>query len=351
MRKGADAMTLEQNAAAGRRRKPRVRVKHIEALYRQGELPKARDLTRTLVLETPLEPEQATKLLRVTSHVDPIDDGDVLLKLKHDLSRQNLSEEDRHSLLPILRLGETRPDPDRRYLFVSGVARSGTTALGRLVNLSGDVALFVERFAPHYGYHPLMFTPEHVFGDVRKNRRHGNSWADARQKFGTAAFVGDKRPGFLQGWNVGRRNFLPGQIKVLHVVRDIRGIAWSYNKRIEAAQSGEGAKWSESRDHERAVADFNLTNRILLAAVSEDRRRDDVVVDYDRIFRSAPLVEEAFRRIGIPMTDALRRDVERFVARSEPILERERRLSSEEEAYIEEHVDWDAARAAKALCL
>ena len=68
-------MTLEQNAAAGRRRKPRVRVKHIEALYRQGELSKARDLTRTLVLETPLEPEQAMKLLRVTSHVDPIDDG------------------------------------------------------------------------------------------------------------------------------------------------------------------------------------------------------------------------------------------------------------------------------------
>ena len=60
-----------------------------------------------------------------------------------------------------------------------------------------------------------MFAPEHVFGDVRKNRQHGSSWTDAQQKFGTATFVGDKRPSFLQGWNVIRRNFLPGQIKVL----------------------------------------------------------------------------------------------------------------------------------------
>src|SRR5205807_7964281 len=49
-----------------------------------------------------------------------------------------------------------------QFLFVSGVARSGTTAMGNLLGAHCDVAMYIELFLPYYGYLPEMLAPQNV---------------------------------------------------------------------------------------------------------------------------------------------------------------------------------------------
>ncbi|MEQ9315840.1 MAG: sulfotransferase, partial [Henriciella sp.] len=64
------------------------------------------------------------------------------------------------------RMGTPPKNPDQKFLFVSGAPRSGTTALGELLNVHPEIHIHTERYAFHLGYHPDMFTQADALADL-----------------------------------------------------------------------------------------------------------------------------------------------------------------------------------------
>ena len=70
------------------------------------------------------------------------------------------------------RKSPSRAECTRRYLFCGGTARSGTTAVGTLLNLSQSISLFTELYSPYLGYEASMFGHEALHTDYFAKKSH-----------------------------------------------------------------------------------------------------------------------------------------------------------------------------------
>ena len=95
------------------------------------------------------------------------------------------------------------PQPQRQFLFLRGVARSGTTALGSLMNLHSRVAIGVERYKTlamsakaQTSFAKDLFTYDRFFaheeGDT--NVKTPPVYESLKPKYHDALYVGDKIP-------------------------------------------------------------------------------------------------------------------------------------------------------------
>ena len=99
--------------------------------------------------------------------------------------------------IPHNRCGHTLDYARRRkgYVFVSCVPRSGTTALGELLNLSDDIALLVELVNPRVPYSAASFESGFV-RQVNKTTSNREKTDLVLEKYDQCAYVGDKSPLF-----------------------------------------------------------------------------------------------------------------------------------------------------------
>lgn len=144
----------------------------------------------------------------------------------------------------------------KNYLFAIGNARSGTTALGRLLNYSSDICLGIERYSQNEDVSAVSFTKTSFFDCQSKNylvRPH--FYEDIKDKFARARYIGDKRPGFVQSWRNTWLN-IP-QAKIVYIFRNVYDVACSYNSRADDAANGSDRFWSSQRDFAQAVRDWN----------------------------------------------------------------------------------------------
>lgn len=86
---------------------------------------------------------------------------------------------------------------ERTFVFVSGMPRAGTTALGHLLNIRTDIALFTELHNPYLAYAPSSFAPEIIAAKRRRLPTVASEKLEARAE--AAAMIGDKRPLFHYG--------------------------------------------------------------------------------------------------------------------------------------------------------
>lgn len=220
--------------------------------------------------------------------------------------------------LPITN-GSYNSSTEQEFLFISGVPRSGTTALGNFLNLHPDVALTLERFGFGQGFHPAMFAENIVF----HNEQYKIKYSDLFSKFKKAKYIGDKRPNFLHSWSITKKHFEPEKIKIIHFVRDPYLVAQSYLKRSSLQSKGLDS-WSSNsivpRDHFFACHDMNLNNTRALEIAQDPNFKSSIkIIDSEKFYSDVNNVIDVLNWLGLEVSDYIKVQAEIMVGKSAEI--------------------------------
>ncbi len=214
------------------------------------------------------------------------------LKFDNNISSEYLANSDINGIYFL----EEEKQTTKKTIIVSGSARSGTTALGNILNVSSQIAIFIERFNPRPGYHPNMFQEKYLFPKEYKKLAHSDQYDKLRKKILNVKYIGDKRPLFFFGWDITALNYDPEDIKIIHIVRNIYDVAYSYNKRAISAKD----KWDSSRGVYAACKEINILNKILLQALNDVSFKQSIlIVRYEETFSSINNIENIFHFLEI----------------------------------------------------
>ena len=158
---------------------------------------------------------------------------------------------------------------ERQLLIVCGVARSGTTALARVLNAHPLVCIGLEGYKFHCyhggGFEPNLFDKSRFFdfqaGDTNIVPEADNAtlYAAMRQKWDVAQIVGDKIPHAFRCM-VSIEAAYP-RVRFLYVVRNIEAVASSWNAR---ARNELDRGWQRGEDCKRAVKAWNAGDKCVL---------------------------------------------------------------------------------------
>ena len=179
----------------------------------------------------------------------------------------------------------------KRYLLVSGIARSGTTALTDLLNAHPGVVIGQERFFN-------LVTPERIremdetlfepgrFLEPERAETHNTGWRSderyvsfLRDKFARATVIGDKVPNYF--WHAERMFAILPASRMLLITRHPLRVADSWKRRrLDPADTvwGAGAK--------QAMAQWNAGHEKMVELVRRYGSRMGVVV-YEDLFSGA----------------------------------------------------------------
>lgn len=196
---------------------------------------------------------------------------------------------------------------DRQYVFATGCARSGTTALARLLNLHPDVCIGYERFgqlAREGKLEPSLFEPDR-FRDFREGDTHWSGYApttyraDVLKKIDTATVVGDKAPRLIE--NINQLTAFPS-VKLIFILREPLGVAQSFDKRAKNVNDS----WDASRDARASIAQFNQAVKSIMDVIEHDRF-ETLIVNHNTVFDDPDEHRRLFSFLGVDpdkLTDA-----------------------------------------------
>lgn len=149
----------------------------------------------------------------------------------------------------------------KKYLFVCGCARSGTSALATLVSKTPDVFVGMERYISIFkrtgALSQDLFEKER-FLNIQKGDSHiehfeGRAhYHNLREKLDSASIIGDKIPSLYRGYEMLLNNF-PG-CKIIFIYRNLFDVCDSWDRRAQ-----EGKNWGEDRNWRIAIDEWNLS--------------------------------------------------------------------------------------------
>lgn len=226
----------------------------------------------------------------------------------------------------------------KKYLFVAGCARSGTSALVQLLSGSPKIALGMERFGHLVNPNDFSLTPEHFTKARFLKLEEGDTFyddvldfhkfdPDLINKLDTSEWVGDKRPDLYESYDQLFESF--PNAKVIFIYRSIAEVASSFHGRIQ-----EGKNWPATKNFESAVREWNRS--LYLTREALNKGYDIAVVDYDSIFLGDLDLTPLFSFLNVEINEGLERHIQKIRKRSKELSEKRTLLLSDDEIeYIE----------------
>ncbi|MEJ8572065.1 sulfotransferase [Microbaculum marinum] len=228
--------------------------------------------------------------------------------------------------------------PPAGFVFVSGAPRSGTTALGRLLNSHPDIGMFTEFYSERFGYSPEMFSPAYIAelyarGLLPTLNKHKNESVLA--EMGGFRIVGDKRPNFMYSAQLTLKRFAGHRVSIVHIVRDPYAVAHSYLQRAR------DNTWSESRDHKVAADEINKNTLLALALLESERdpQHQVLIVDYDELWQSRETIVGLFSALGLSGEELDVEGLDNVLKNALAVARKPREFSSAETEYLEQNLD------------
>lgn len=207
----------------------------------------------------------------------------------------------------------------RVHAFVLGVARSGTTAMVRLLNTHSAICMGIERYKKLYpklqAFPPELLEKDRFFDGRPEDTNLGpgsgiwdKNYPPMAAKWDSAKVHGDKEM-------AGALPFVARDIpdaRIVFMLRDIEPVASSWNQRA----AKEGDSWAEENDYRVAVEHWNSANALALEHVEKlgDRL---MLIDYEAFFSgSEGYAEDLLAFLGLKrpprFETAYARAVERY---------------------------------------
>ncbi len=240
---------------------------------------------------------------------------------------------------------------EKRFLFIAGTARSGTSAFAELLCAHSEMVVCNERFyrlaneARIAELNPEAFAPERLLYPSA-DETHNHDWNNGgpyqkrlTEKYPRARILGDKVPHYHHHADHIAAQF--PDCRFIFLSRNVYDVANSWQKRKD---DPEDKVWTDG--FRKAVRFWNADNR-MLARLAQRFGERVAVVSYERLYSYAPnYLREILRFLDVSEDDrfiheaygrATRDWMKRF---AQPLI-----LSRDDIAWIEEHADTDLQRA------
>ncbi|WP_435165143.1 sulfotransferase family protein [Falsirhodobacter sp. 1013] len=205
---------------------------------------------------------------------------------------------------------------------MTGVARSGTTALAELLNSHHGICLGIERFKFQFlrreNFTPKLFGKERFFdfksSDTNLRPDVRPAWTETYDriavKWDTARIVGDKVPDLTPVLpQFIARN--PG-FRYIYILRNLKDVALSWQARADRKRD----PWPQAKDFGAACESWAQQNRQLLDHLATPDRPDNLLLlDYDTMFDDPDRTERTLLDfLGLERDPQMRETLDRHVA-------------------------------------
>lgn len=221
----------------------------------------------------------------------------------HNVSRYEIA-------MKALSLSEVEAFENKRFLFVSGMPRSGTTAFGDLLNIVDDMKLFVELGNEFMPFSPNDFSNSVLPTLVTWSGQEKNSVILKKKDF---KVVGDKRPYFFMNLPHFFVNFESLDYKVLHIVRNVYEVAYSYQMR---ANNSEDQLWGANKGVSQCMHEINLMLEYFTSAEFLPYNNKVKFVDYSRVLSDQEYFFDLMKNENIGISDSNSAELDSFFQKS-----------------------------------
>jgi len=248
----------------------------------------------------------------------------------------------------------------KRFAFICGVSRSGTTAMADLLRADPRIAMGRERYAfilsSGAPYEPSLFEKDRFCLDHRPEDSHHKRaqpyYAELHARFDQCTVVGDKLPNLFEGYERVLDHF--PSCRVIYMLRNVFHVAQSFQGRHDKAMEQNrdperpNSPWPEWRDWKRGVEEWN---RSLEETAKRAASHDFHVFPYERMFAEDALLERLFDYLGMPVDPAVRKSWDSAKATREELEgSRSLRFRSEQMEWIMQHARFDLYQELAARC-
>lgn len=243
---------------------------------------------------------------------------------------------------------------DKKFLFICGCARSGTTAFTHLFTAHYRIVMGMERYANLVRPGNFQLTPEHFskqrFLEVQPDDTFYDDF-EAFHKFDTqiadkydgCIYIGDKRPDLYLAYNQ-LFTSLPNS-KVFFIYREPIAVASSYQARSE-----KGKHWPAWRNYQAAIEEWNQSLQLTLAAI--ENGHSIYPVNYDDVFSSEKPLDKIFEILNMDMPESVQKRIIGLRRRAKELnANRKSLLNKNQIDIIREKIDGDAYIKIKSLNL
>jgi hypothetical protein len=197
-------------------------------------------------------------------------------------------------------------------LFLSGVARSGTSALVQVLNEHSSVVMGQERFSVLF--HDRKIKESHFrlprFLDHRPYDTHAhagrlNDSPEMRSRVQDARYVGDKYPSLFKCFDYVFEHF--PLARHVYILRNPLSVMESFDRRAQDPNDAWRHSW------EVGLASWN-ESIAKVCGLSEQQREQMLIVRYEQLYASVGGLSTLFWALGLtpPASDRLERFVTRF---------------------------------------
>ena len=233
---------------------------------------------------------------------------------------------------------DSRINACQKYAFIAGLGRSGTTALGSLLNISSSISLYYELYDCYRidGYSSLDFSSPRVEEAIKSqiiNRSDEHKLnISIFAKSNSPKIIGDKRPGFQFCAESTFDNLGVKNTKCIYIDRSLVDICRSSHIRSKDPSKN----WSLEHGVENRVLAYNASCRQILHLY---HNRPDIFssfmfVSYRDVFLSVKKSLDLFRFLGITLSPEEHCALGQFLENSRCFVDRKVILNSSLESHI-----------------
>jgi len=191
---------------------------------------------------------------------------------------------------------------NKNLLFVCGLGRSGTTAMGDMLSISHQVEMYTELYSAYRvdGYKAKDFSQASILNALNKHPLQKKDRLIYQKRHLGSKFVGDKRPGFQYCLESTYDNFTPGQVSTIFIVRDLFSVCKSSHKRSIKP----GDPWPLEKGIEFVILQYNATARQVNYLYNHRRDVFESItfVWYAKVFTNKDIAHGIFNGLGIEIS-------------------------------------------------
>jgi tetratricopeptide (TPR) repeat protein len=215
----------------------------------------------------------------------------------------------------------------KSLLFVGGLGRSGTTALGGMLNISSNLEMYTELYPIRInGYTPDDFSSETIAHKLKLFPYLINTNTFKRNQ--TSVCLGDKRPGFQFCLESTYDNFPLGKVKTIFIDRYLVDVCRSFHKRAENIKD---TSWPMQNGIEHAVLVYNASCRQVIHL--HDNRKEIMneiyFANYEEVFTNLDSATKLFNFASLDLNEQESLQLQQYIDKSREIASKDRGTNSD----------------------
>jgi len=235
-----------------------------------------------------------------TSRGDLSPEASICVCRKYDWISTNFYQ----SIMPSTKNAQPESGKDKKYLFIAGCSRSGTSALTTIIGSHSKIALGIERYNNLMKADDFLLTKEHFTkgrfinvqdGDTSySNFSRHKAHQDIPEKWDNCEIVGVKYPQCDKIYNHLEDTF--GSFYYIFIFRNIFDVAESWNRKAVSED-----KWPSERNYIQAVKRWN---QALQATKKLIRAGEPIIcIKYEDLFFSDKSIKPVFEKLGLSIDE------------------------------------------------